>query len=182
MCYCGSINCNHSTKMNADRWPDELPIGLLASRMVSTRCGHRGADVRPTMGVLVSESLEPLSNLTGCRSAREFGDPLVSRVRAVSGLDHLIQGSPPTFGPMHDQARRERHAGPHPRPRVPRPADLLRFLRQRYRRPASNSAGSIVLVSLPGYVRARFSSESGPLSVGSAFYRLTEGKSVRADQ
>jgi hypothetical protein len=61
--------------------------------------------------------------------------------------------------------------------------DLLIYCGSRdNERPTSNSAGSIVLVSLPGYIRARFSSESGPLSVGSAFYRLTEGKSVRADQ
>jgi hypothetical protein len=45
--YCGSIHCNYQTKMNADHWPDETPIRPLGTRMVCTRCGHRGADVRP---------------------------------------------------------------------------------------------------------------------------------------
>jgi hypothetical protein len=45
--YCGSINCNHSTTMNADHMPDDTPIRALGSRMVCTKCGHVGADVRP---------------------------------------------------------------------------------------------------------------------------------------
>jgi hypothetical protein len=43
----GSINCNHSTTMNADHMPDDTPIRALGSRMVCTKCGHVGADVRP---------------------------------------------------------------------------------------------------------------------------------------
>jgi hypothetical protein len=45
--FCGSIHCNHDTKINADHLPDETPIRPLGARMVCTRCGHRGADVRP---------------------------------------------------------------------------------------------------------------------------------------
>jgi hypothetical protein len=45
--FCGSIHCNHETKMNADHLSDETPIRALGARMVCSRCGHRGADVRP---------------------------------------------------------------------------------------------------------------------------------------
>ena len=45
--YCGNMNCNHGATMNADYMPDELPIRSLCRRMVCTRCGHIGADVRP---------------------------------------------------------------------------------------------------------------------------------------
>jgi len=33
--------------MNADHMPDDTLIRPLGVRMVCTRCGHRGADVRP---------------------------------------------------------------------------------------------------------------------------------------
>src|SRR5436190_24322387 len=45
--YCGSINCSHSATMNADHMPDKTPIRPLGARMVCSRCGDRGADVRP---------------------------------------------------------------------------------------------------------------------------------------
>jgi hypothetical protein len=46
--YCGSIDCNHQTKMNADHLPDETPIRPLGARMVCSRSGHRGADAGRT--------------------------------------------------------------------------------------------------------------------------------------
>ncbi len=45
--FCGAIDCNHSTVMSADRFPDETLIRPLGRHMVCTRCGHVGADVRP---------------------------------------------------------------------------------------------------------------------------------------
>jgi hypothetical protein len=45
--YCNSISCDHSVTMNADHMPDETPILPLGTRMACSRCGHRGADVRP---------------------------------------------------------------------------------------------------------------------------------------
>jgi hypothetical protein len=45
--YCNSIACNHQTTMNADDLSDETVIRPLGARMVCTRCGHRGGDVRP---------------------------------------------------------------------------------------------------------------------------------------
>jgi hypothetical protein len=45
--FCGSIHCNHETKINADHLPGETPIRPLGARMVCSRCGHHGADVRP---------------------------------------------------------------------------------------------------------------------------------------
>jgi hypothetical protein len=45
--YCGSIWCNHSAEITADWLPDETPVRSLCPRMVCTRCGLIGADVRP---------------------------------------------------------------------------------------------------------------------------------------
>jgi ribosomal protein S27AE len=45
--YCNSINCSHGVTMNANHMPDDTLIRLLGSRMVCTRCGYVGADVRP---------------------------------------------------------------------------------------------------------------------------------------
>ena len=45
--YCNSIACNHQTTMSADHLPDDTVIRPLGVRMVCSRCGHRGADVRP---------------------------------------------------------------------------------------------------------------------------------------
>jgi hypothetical protein len=42
---------NHSITMNADHLPDET----VRSRMVCTRCGHVGADVRPDWGPHVNK-------------------------------------------------------------------------------------------------------------------------------
>src|SRR5271165_6274510 len=43
--YCGSGH--HSATMNADWLPHEPPVRSLCRRMVCTRCGMIGADVRP---------------------------------------------------------------------------------------------------------------------------------------
>jgi hypothetical protein len=45
--YCVSGQCNHSVTINADHLPDELPVRSLCARMICTRCGMVGADVRP---------------------------------------------------------------------------------------------------------------------------------------
>jgi hypothetical protein len=45
--YCSSGRCHHSATMNADWLPDETPVRSLCLRMVCTRCGLIGADVRP---------------------------------------------------------------------------------------------------------------------------------------
>jgi hypothetical protein len=52
---CGSGRCHHSATMNADWLPDELPVRSLCRRMVSTRCGMIGADVRPDWGPHVNK-------------------------------------------------------------------------------------------------------------------------------
>ena len=45
--YCDSGRCHHSALMNADWLSDETPVRSLCPRMVCTRCGMIGADVRP---------------------------------------------------------------------------------------------------------------------------------------
>ena len=45
--YCESMWCRHSVVMNVDALPDDTPVRSLCPRMVCTRCGLIGADVRP---------------------------------------------------------------------------------------------------------------------------------------
>jgi hypothetical protein len=45
--YGNSGRCHHYKKLNADDWSDDLPIRSLCGRMVRTRCGYVGADMRP---------------------------------------------------------------------------------------------------------------------------------------
>jgi hypothetical protein len=53
--YCASIDCSHNAVMTADHLPDETLIRPLGRRMVCTRCGHAGADVRPDWGPHVNK-------------------------------------------------------------------------------------------------------------------------------
>jgi hypothetical protein len=45
--YCESIFCNHSATLNADGLPEDTVLLTLDPRMVCTKCGLIGADVRP---------------------------------------------------------------------------------------------------------------------------------------
>jgi len=47
--YCGRTNelCHHHESIDADRWPDETPVRSLDAKMVCTKCGTIGAEVRP---------------------------------------------------------------------------------------------------------------------------------------
>ena len=45
--YCSSGRCHHSATINGDRFPGDLAVRSLCGRMVCTRCGYIGADVRP---------------------------------------------------------------------------------------------------------------------------------------
>jgi hypothetical protein len=39
--------CRHRTIINADKWPGDLIVKSFEPRMVCTKCGMIGADVRP---------------------------------------------------------------------------------------------------------------------------------------
>jgi hypothetical protein len=39
--------CRHRTILSADRWSDDVPVPTFGPRMVCTKCGTIGADVRP---------------------------------------------------------------------------------------------------------------------------------------
>jgi hypothetical protein len=39
--------CRHRTIINADHWPGDLTVKSFEPRMVCTKCGTIGADVRP---------------------------------------------------------------------------------------------------------------------------------------
>jgi hypothetical protein len=53
--YCDSGRCHHSALMNADWLPDHTAVRSLCPRMVCTRCGMIGADVRPDWGPHVNK-------------------------------------------------------------------------------------------------------------------------------
>jgi hypothetical protein len=53
--YCSSGRCHHSARINADWLPDETSVRSLCARMVCTRCGMIGADVRPDWGPHVNK-------------------------------------------------------------------------------------------------------------------------------
>jgi hypothetical protein len=58
--YCVSGRCHHGATINADWLPDETPVRALGRRMVCTRCGMIGADVRPDWGPHAGRLLSPL--------------------------------------------------------------------------------------------------------------------------
>jgi hypothetical protein len=45
--YCSSGRCFHSATISGDGFSDDTPVRSLCPRMVCTRCGMIGADVRP---------------------------------------------------------------------------------------------------------------------------------------
>lgn len=48
--YCADYKCGHLRKLapaRVDAWPDETRISDLEPRFVCTKCGLRGADLRP---------------------------------------------------------------------------------------------------------------------------------------
>jgi hypothetical protein len=53
--YCISGQCHHSATMNGDWLADDVPVRSLCARMVCTRCGMVGADVRPDWGPHVNK-------------------------------------------------------------------------------------------------------------------------------
>jgi hypothetical protein len=55
--YCHALGCHHSARINGDRFVDEVAIRPLGARMVCTRCGLVGADVRPDWSPHVNRPL-----------------------------------------------------------------------------------------------------------------------------
>ena len=53
--YCNAINCSHGATTNADHLSDDTPTRPLGLRMVCSKCGHIGADVRPDWGPHVNK-------------------------------------------------------------------------------------------------------------------------------
>jgi hypothetical protein len=48
--YCSDYRCSHLVKLSstaADRWHNGVRLSDLESRFVCTKCGRRGADIRP---------------------------------------------------------------------------------------------------------------------------------------
>ena len=45
--YCSDYRCSHSVVVDADQWPDDLSLSDIEDRFTCTKCGKRGADVRP---------------------------------------------------------------------------------------------------------------------------------------
>jgi hypothetical protein len=58
--YCNSGRRHHSATMNADWLSDETPVRSLCGRMVCTKCGMIGADVRPDWSPHVNKRSDSL--------------------------------------------------------------------------------------------------------------------------
>ena len=85
--YCELIQCNHSVTMNAESLPDEIVIRSLCRRMVCTRCGLFGADVRPDWRPhtnKVRPSIAAVWSLATAAIARKQGDLLASSIRHLT--------------------------------------------------------------------------------------------------
>jgi hypothetical protein len=54
--------CHHRAIMSADPWPDHVAVPTFGPRMVCTKCGIIGADVRPNW-----QEQPPRESLTGRR-------------------------------------------------------------------------------------------------------------------
>ena len=81
ICTSIAVQAYASATMNADWLPDDAPVRSLCGRMVCTRCGHIGADVRPDQAAC-------LSGLTSAYgSIRRQGSPTTSvLMRALDPL------------------------------------------------------------------------------------------------
>ena len=73
--YCGSGRCRHSATMNGDWLPDEAPVRSLCRRMVFTRCGVIGADVRAACARHTARAQEAATRLSHC-SPISYASPL----------------------------------------------------------------------------------------------------------
>ena len=45
--YCRDHRCPHHVESNADGWADDVRLSDIEDNFTCTRCGRRGADVRP---------------------------------------------------------------------------------------------------------------------------------------
>jgi hypothetical protein len=45
--YCRDHRCSHHVETNADGWADDVRLSDIEPGFVRTRCGRRGAEVRP---------------------------------------------------------------------------------------------------------------------------------------
>jgi len=48
---CSDRKCMHSTVIDADCWPGYIQLSDLERLFVCPACGHRGADVRPSVDI-----------------------------------------------------------------------------------------------------------------------------------
>jgi hypothetical protein len=54
---CGSGRCYHSARLSGDGFPDDLPVRSLCPRMVCTRRGMIGTDVRPAWSPHINKGM-----------------------------------------------------------------------------------------------------------------------------
>jgi len=64
---CSSGRCYHSSTFNADWLSDETVVRSLCPRMVCTRCGMVGADVRPDWSPHVKQAADLRRSQWRCR-------------------------------------------------------------------------------------------------------------------
>jgi hypothetical protein len=76
------LGCRHQVVINVDQYPGDLLVREFGPRMVCTKCGMVGADVRPNWKERNTSVREAL---TGANCATVFGAN--GRRRAVGALD-----------------------------------------------------------------------------------------------
>jgi hypothetical protein len=45
--HCADYKCSHSVKLSAERWADDVRLSDIEGQFTCTKCGKRGAEVRP---------------------------------------------------------------------------------------------------------------------------------------
>ena len=45
--YCRDHRCSHHIEISADGWADDVRLSNIGSKFTCTKCGKRGADIKP---------------------------------------------------------------------------------------------------------------------------------------
>ena len=49
--YCRDHRCSHHVEISADGWADDVRLSDIEPRFTCTRCGKKGADIRPAFSL-----------------------------------------------------------------------------------------------------------------------------------
>jgi hypothetical protein len=58
--YCQDYRCSHATRIEAERWADDVRISDLEHRFICQACRRRGADLRPDFADTPAPAKRPI--------------------------------------------------------------------------------------------------------------------------